>query len=41
MNERNNANVRTDVDGYLVNANDWNVELALEMAMEAGISQIS
>ncbi|MET0052263.1 MAG: TusE/DsrC/DsvC family sulfur relay protein [Candidatus Thiodiazotropha sp.] len=41
MQPKTNANVRTDVDGYLVDAEEWNEELAVEMAWEAGFSALS
>ncbi|MET0068179.1 MAG: TusE/DsrC/DsvC family sulfur relay protein [Candidatus Thiodiazotropha sp.] len=41
MQLKTNANVRTDVDGYLVDATEWNEELAIEMAREAGFADLS
>jgi TusE/DsrC/DsvC family sulfur relay protein len=41
MEPKTNANVRTDVDGYLVDSNEWNAELAIEMAWEAGFSELT
>ena len=41
MQSRNNANVRTDVSGYLIDAEEWNEELAVELADEAGIHSLN